>query len=245
MFFNQIGKFGPYLWTYSSIQLSGNGHGLYQKAIKTIGEWLIYDLCNVHKNKYIKTLARYMISYCQNIKTENMKTFYNIQKTSLLTFLMVCFTLITSAQKSYHRVSLENGLQELNQSVNQLVEKFKIKFDLRNTETMKDLPNSEYSQELALTENEGQVIENYIKFDVSASAVVSDESLEVQELNQLTDQLEETLKFDVTETNIHRDWEVEQEIAGLAYFTDFIAEKNRFDASSSLVVTTDQAQSTY
>ena len=131
-----------------------------------------------------------------------MKPLNFITRTIAVAILVVSMSTTLEAQKAYRSLTLENGIAEINNMANRLIEKCKIKFEVKNTATVSELESAiEASPENELNGMINQLSEN-VKFDVNQTYTVVELNDENSELSYLTDTLITcTAKFDLSKTN--------------------------------------------
>lgn len=153
----------------------------------------------------------------------------------LVAIVVVLMSTNLEAQKAYHKVTLENGITELNNMANRLIEKCKIKFDLNNSVIVSEMqPTCEVAAENELNE----IIDNYtaskVKYDVNTTISVIEFNEEDPELNLFTDELMTSMKFDVNESiSVTEDG---AEITGLDQLTDELIANTKFDVNQTISV---------
>jgi hypothetical protein len=167
-----------------------------------------------------------------------MKTLHKLQKAIFIAIVVVAMSVNLDAQKIYHPVSLENGIHELNASINHLIEKCKIRFDLNNTESVSELTASVANAENELNESVDRLVNDNSKFDIDHTNSVSEETSEQVELNQLTDRLLEDIKFDLSQTNSITTMDGDED--ELNQISDEQMDGVRFDVTKTISVQEDQ-----
>jgi predicted 3-demethylubiquinone-9 3-methyltransferase (glyoxalase superfamily) len=129
-----------------------------------------------------------------------MKTLTFITRTLSIAIVVVLMSTTLEAQKAYHKVTFENGITEINNMANRLIDKCKVKFDLKSSVSVSELESdNEASAENELNGMIDQLGENS-RFDVNNTILVSEATPEFAELNQVTDNMMANLKFDVSQT---------------------------------------------
>ncbi len=169
------------------------------------------------------------------LKIEKMKTLNIINGIISVTIAIVLMSTNLDAQKAYHKVTLENGITELNNMANRLIEKCKIKFDLNNSVSVSEMHSlSAFIAENELTGLTEKLLEN-AKFDVSQTITVTEANEENSELNRLTDNLMANMKFDVNKSISIT--EAEDENIELNQLSDVLLANMKFDVNQTISVT--------
>jgi hypothetical protein len=160
-----------------------------------------------------------------------MKTLNFITRTILAASLVLFLSVNVNAQKSYHNRPVENAISELNKMANQLIENYKLKFDLKNTVSVSELElTTEATAEKELNEMIEQLSENS-KFDVRNTISVIESGEEFAQLDQETDALMANLKFDVNNTISVT--EAMEENSELSQLTDTLIANVKFDVNQT------------
>jgi len=160
-----------------------------------------------------------------------MKTLNFITRTIAIAIIVVSMSTTLDAQKAYHKVTLENGIAELNTMANRLIEKWMVKFDVKNSVTVSELESiTEASAENELNGMIYQLSKN-VKFDVNNTISVSEASAENNGLDQAADELMANLKFDVTRTISVT--EAMEENSELTQLTNQLIENMKFDVNQT------------
>lgn len=164
-----------------------------------------------------------------------MKTLNFIKGIVSVAIAIVLMSTTLDAQKAYHKVTLENGITELNNMANRLIEKCKIKFDLNNSVSVSEIHSaSAFTAENELTGLTEKLLEN-AKFDVNQTITVTEDNEENSELNKLTDNLMASMKFDVNESISIT--EADDENNELNQLTDVLLANMKFDVNHTISVT--------
>jgi hypothetical protein len=160
-----------------------------------------------------------------------MKTLNFITRTIAIAMIVVSMSTTLDAQKGYHKVTLENGIAELNTMANRLIEKWMVKFDVKNSAIVSELESTtEASAENELNGMIDQLSEN-VKFDVNNTISVNEASAENNGLDQAADELMANLKFDVTRTISVT--EAMEENSELTQLTNQLMENLKFDVTQT------------
>lgn len=161
-----------------------------------------------------------------------MKTSTFINSTLFAILFVAILSIPANAQKAYHRISIENGISELNTLGNRIIEKLKIKFEVQNAVSTSE-SDFEAMAENELNEDVNRLIDG-IKFESDQTILVTEAGESYQEMDLATEALIPAIRFDVEKTELALD--NSEEALALESLIDTQMEQMRFDVSQSATV---------